>query len=104
MDHFGPIRRVGSFWWCFLCVLTIDRVLQRFCAEVVTWQALRHPNVLPLLGVTMSNTRFVMVSEWMDNGDINEFLEAHANADRLKLVWFFLLRSTPDLRLALTTA
>jgi serine/threonine protein kinase len=50
------------------------------------WRTLRHPNVLPLLGVTMTNHRFVMVSEWMENGNINEFLKNNADADRLGLV------------------
>lgn len=50
------------------------------------WSALRHPNVLPLLGVTMAGGRFVMVSEWMINGNINEFLGNNRGADRLELV------------------
>ena len=59
-----------------------------FCREVVAWWTLRHPNVLPLLGATMSEGRLVMVSEWMVNGDINEFVDANTNADRLELVRF----------------
>ena len=62
--------------------------IQRFCREVVTWKALRHPNVLPLLGVTMTETRFVMMSEWMTKGNINEFLKTDSTADRLGLVCF----------------
>ena len=54
----------------------------------MAWSALRHPNVLPLLGATMTGTRFVMVSEWMENGNINEFLGVHPDADRLGLVGF----------------
>ena len=50
------------------------------------WHSLRHPNVLPLLGVTMTETRFVMVSEWMVKGNINDFVKANINADRLRLV------------------
>ena len=52
----------------------------------MTWKGLRHPNVLPLLGVMMNENRFVMISEWMVNGSINGFLRASADADRLKLV------------------
>jgi serine/threonine protein kinase len=62
--------------------------IQRFCKEAVGWKTLRHPNVLPLLGVTMTETRFVMVSEWMVNGNINQFVKANINADRLGLVRF----------------
>ena len=52
----------------------------------MTWNSLRHPNVLPLLGVTMSENRFVMISEWMVKGNINDFVKADKNADRLELV------------------
>ena len=57
----------------------------------MTWNALRHPDVLPLLGVTMTETRFVMVSEWMERGDINEFVKANPDADRLGLVRFLFM-------------
>ena len=59
---------------------------QRFCKEVMTWKGLRHQNILPLLGATMSGNQFVMVSEWMVNGNINEFVETHCDANRFKLV------------------
>lgn len=54
----------------------------------MAWGALHHPNVLPLLGVTISENRLVMVSEWMVKGNINEFMRADPNADRLELVCF----------------
>jgi hypothetical protein len=34
----------------------------------------------------MSKTEFSMVSEWMSNGNINEFVAAHQNANRFELV------------------
>ena len=36
----------------------------------------------------MTGGRYVMVSEWMVNGNINEFVEVHPEADRLGLVSF----------------
>jgi len=65
-----------------------DRVLQRFCAEVVVWNTLRHKNILPLLGVTTAEGQLVMVSEWMVGGNIMEFVKVNVHADRLKLVCF----------------
>ena len=59
-----------------------------FCKEVITWKALRHQNVLPLLGVTMSTNQFAMVSEWMINGNISEFIQVHEDVDRFELVKF----------------
>ena len=61
-------------------------ITQTFCKEVVTWKSLQHPNVLPLLGVTMGERLFAMVSEWMVNGNIVEFIAAHKDANRFELV------------------
>ena len=52
----------------------------------MTWKTLQHPNVLSLIGVTMSENRFEMISDWMVNGNINDFVKAHPRADRLGLV------------------
>ena len=52
----------------------------------MTWKTLHHPNVLSLLGVTMEERLFAMVSEWMANGNIVEFVEAHRDANRFELV------------------
>ena len=57
-----------------------------FCKEVMTWKSLRHPNVLPFLGVRMRGNNFAMVSEWMDNGSINHFIKANRDANRFELV------------------
>jgi len=54
------------------------------------WKSLHHPNVVPLLGVPRdrSQLKFVMVSEWMPNGDIRGFVRTHSDANRFKLVRF----------------
>ena len=54
----------------------------------MTWKILRHPNVLPLLGVTMDNSQFAMISEWMVGGNINEYIKTHSDANRFELVQF----------------
>jgi len=69
--------------------LTIVVIAQIFCKEVVTWKTLCHPNVLPLLGVTMGTKVFAMVSDWMANGNITEFIEAHRDANRFELVGLY---------------
>ena len=50
------------------------------------WKPLQHPNILPLIGVMMSEARFALVSEWMENGTIKDFVKAHPEADRFELV------------------
>ena len=34
----------------------------------------------------MTETMFAMVSDWMPNGNINEFVAAHRDANRFELV------------------
>jgi len=55
----------------------------------MTWKTLRHQNVLPLLGVTMDTYHFAMVSEWMKDGNINEFIKVNRDVNRFELVWFY---------------
>lgn len=65
--------------------------MQRFCKEAIAWKVLRHPNVLPLLGAELSlgilrPPNLVMVSDWMADGNINDFVKSHPKVDRLTLV------------------
>ncbi|KAF9784423.1 kinase-like domain-containing protein [Thelephora terrestris] len=60
--------------------------LQEFCREAVAWRHLRHPNILPLLGVDLKQHRLSMVSEWMHQGNINEYVQRHGGVNRLQLL------------------
>ena len=52
----------------------------------MTWKYLHHQNVLPLLGVEMGGTHFAMISEWMVNGSVTQFIQTNPEADRFELV------------------
>ena len=56
--------------------------------EVIAWRGLHHPNVVPLLGVTIDRPRLAMVSRWMPKGSIREYTKADTSVDRLELVRF----------------
>ena len=66
----------------------LTAIVQRLCKEVVIWKTLRHPNVLPLLGITLGDHRFATVSEWMANGNIIQFVKEYRDANRFELVGF----------------
>ena len=89
MSDVVKIKRVGFPVCQRARVNRLVPTTQRFCKEVMTWKALRHPNVLPLLGVMMDNNQLAMVSEWMANGNINEFIKTHRDANRFELVGFY---------------
>ncbi|KAF9643029.1 kinase-like protein [Thelephora ganbajun] len=55
-----------------------------FCQEVVIWKYLEHPNILPLRGVTMNPLQ--LVSNWMPNGNLSDYIQNNPDADRLGLI------------------
>jgi len=48
------------------------------------WKHLKHPNIVPLLGVTL--VPFQLISNWMSGGDLPEYIKMRPDADRLGLV------------------
>ncbi|KAF9781123.1 kinase-like domain-containing protein [Thelephora terrestris] len=65
---------------------SIGAITHRFCKEFVLWNALRHPNVLPLVGVILTETEAMMVSKWMPNGNINQFVKENQDVNRFELL------------------
>ena len=53
------------------------------------WKRLRHPNIVPLLGITV--TPLQLISEWMSGGDLPGYIKGHHDVDRLGLVGSLLL-------------
>ena len=64
----------------------VDYDSQEFCREAVTWRHLRHPNILPFLGADLEQHRLAIISEWMDHGNINEYLKERKEVNRVQLV------------------
>ena len=59
-------------------------VLQSFFEDAITWKRLRHPNIVPFIGIATDPLQFI--SEWMPNGNLTEFVEINSDADRVGLV------------------
>jgi len=57
---------------------------QSFLKEAVIWKRLRHPNVVPFIGVTIKPLQFV--SEYMPNGTLTKYVNNKPSADRVGLV------------------
>jgi hypothetical protein len=59
-----------------------DNRFRNLLHEFMTWRQLSHPNVLPFYGIyfleDILETRFCLVSPWMENGNMVEFLH-HQN-------------------------
>ncbi|KAJ7300978.1 kinase-like domain-containing protein [Mycena albidolilacea] len=64
----------------------IQAVLKDFGREALIWRQLCHPNLLPFFGLYYVDNRLCLVSPWMQNGNIMEFLRKPVNRDRLSLI------------------
>jgi len=54
--------------------------------EMAAWKGLRHPNILPFIGSVTLESKFYMVSPWMENGDVVNYLAGHPDADCVRLL------------------
>ena len=57
-----------------------------FCKEVVMWRRISHPNIVPFLGVSTTPVPLSMVSEWMPNGNVRDYVGENPDTSRLQLV------------------
>ncbi|KAF5351554.1 hypothetical protein D9758_007247 [Tetrapyrgos nigripes] len=85
---FGEIFR-GDFGGQAACLKVIKiyrdsdirKLLNFFLQEAILWRQLDHPNVVPFLGLYFlgdDNRRLCLLSPWMENGNVVQYLEAHA--------------------------
>ncbi|KAL5640222.1 hypothetical protein ACGC1H_007481 [Rhizoctonia solani] len=60
--------------------------LKRTAREIYNWSKLDHENVNKLMGVIMFRERLGMVSEWMEHGNLRQYLSRNSDLDRGELV------------------
>ncbi|KAG8891258.1 hypothetical protein FRB99_003750, partial [Tulasnella sp. 403] len=62
-------------------------IVRRFLREASTWRAMQHPNVLRFLGACKIDGFIYLVSPYMRNGTIMNFIQDHPQrADRIRLI------------------
>ncbi|CAE6492338.1 unnamed protein product [Rhizoctonia solani] len=62
------------------------KTIKRAARELFFWSRMEHPNIHQLQGVIMFRDQYLgMVSEWMDNGNLHEYLREYPTADRHQL-------------------
>ncbi|KIK64864.1 hypothetical protein GYMLUDRAFT_258825 [Collybiopsis luxurians FD-317 M1] len=61
-----------------------EKIRKQFCNEALVWRQLKHPNILPLLGVNVElfYPSFCLVSPWMENQDIIAYLKKNLTHNR----------------------
>ncbi|CUA76629.1 putative WD repeat-containing protein alr2800 [Nostoc sp, PCC 7120] [Rhizoctonia solani] len=72
--------RTNSFEQCTY------KTLKRAARELFYWSRMEHQNIHQLMGVIMFKNEYLgMVSEWMENGNLHEYLRKHSTVDRYQL-------------------
>ncbi|KAF9648292.1 hypothetical protein BDM02DRAFT_3096756, partial [Thelephora ganbajun] len=64
----------------------LSKTKQLLFQEVVIWKRLSHPNVLPILGVSLELFPLCVITGWMIDGNIMDFTSKHPEVNRLRLV------------------
>jgi len=49
------------------------------------WKRLSDPNILSLIGASLHGSELIMVSEWMNNGNIKQYLQRNPHANKPSL-------------------
>ncbi|CAE6468110.1 unnamed protein product [Rhizoctonia solani] len=69
-----------------------DKALKRAAREVYYWSRMKHQHVHQLLGVVVFKENCLgMVSEWMENGNLREYMLRKQDLDRYEIVSIILL-------------
>ena len=61
-----------------------SQIRRTFHQMTVVWKHMKHPNIVPLLGVIFDPLQ--LISDRMPGGDLTEYIASHPDADRISLV------------------
>ncbi|KAK1219128.1 Rho guanine nucleotide exchange factor [Marasmius sp. AFHP31] len=67
----------------------VQQLLKGFLQEAIVWQQLRHPNLLPFVGMYYFGEQLCLVSPWMERGNLVTYLEnaPPEHVDRMQLAY-----------------
>jgi len=71
---------------CSFSYVSDNDARRRAFREMKAWQGLQHRNVLPFIGLYIQEEKVYMLSPWMEQGDMTQFLEHNPEVDRMKLI------------------
>ncbi|KAF7377544.1 Protein kinase domain-containing protein [Mycena sanguinolenta] len=71
------------------CASDVEAAFREFGQEAAIWRQLHHPNILPFFGLYHVDDRLCLVSPWMEDGYVTEFIRLH-NPTSIKRLSFIL--------------
>ncbi len=83
----SKLHRVSHFSVCRPCICFLI-FFKNLCKEVLLWRQLRHSNILEFFGICKDLfSSPAIVSPWMVNGSVMQFVEACDCSNRKQLVY-----------------
>lgn len=61
-------------------------MFQRAAREIYAWSHCKHNNILPLVGFARFRNQIAMVSPWMENGPLPQYLQRFPHINRYQMV------------------
>ncbi|KAL0059790.1 hypothetical protein AAF712_013431 [Marasmius tenuissimus] len=67
----------------------VQRLIKEYMQEAIVWQQLRHPNLLPFVGMYYFGDQLCLVSPWMEQGNLVTYLKnaSPEEVDRVQLAY-----------------
>ncbi|KAL0060011.1 Rho guanine nucleotide exchange factor [Marasmius tenuissimus] len=92
INHAGSVRAVCLKVVKVYLTSDVNRSLKEYLREAIVWKQLKHPNVLPFLGIYHlgdTRERICLVSPWMDRGNLVQYLKdtPRESVDHISLVF-----------------
>ncbi|CUA67089.1 Vegetative incompatibility protein HET-E-1 [Podospora anserina] [Rhizoctonia solani] len=82
----GGTKVAIKVWRASLVEQFDDKTLKRAAKEVYYWSKMKHEHVHQLLGVIIFRENCLgMVSEWMENGNLREYMRRNRDLDRYEI-------------------
>jgi len=66
-------------------VVESQKIAKLIMRELKIWSSLTHPNILPLLGYQMHGEYPALISQWMVNGNVLQFLKKQPDTNILSM-------------------
>ncbi|CUA74667.1 hypothetical protein RSOLAG22IIIB_11389 [Rhizoctonia solani] len=59
--------------------------LKHTAHEIYTWSRCKHPGIIPFLGFARHGECILLISPWMDNGSLADYIERYPRCNRFRL-------------------
>ncbi|KAF9789361.1 kinase-like domain-containing protein [Thelephora terrestris] len=64
----------------------LTKIKRRFYRDIIGWKYIAHPNVVSFFGVSEALFSFCIISPWLSNGNILEYIRKNQRVNRLTLL------------------